>query len=360
MILDTLFIESLSNFAHGLSTAFFVYFGINLIFFRETNRPLRILGFLFCLWALQDIKDLLLYVDAIADSPYYSTLLLSVDMWAVPFCALFLLEILYPGFVTWKRVLQFELPLILFSIVYAITGSFGVYWASIGYTALLSLVVVIVIVLKVRKYNRYVRDNYSYTEHINVRWLMNSMSILAVCLLLWLYTCTNVSHLGDLFYYVSSTILWAVVLYFSLRQEWIAGRLEPDLELDSDSNLKEEEPLHNGYSFMSAKLDEYIRGKEIFLNPKLSLNDLSVEMGTNRSYLSKYLNSELGVTFYDYINSFRLEKAKEILENPDFDGSIESVAEQSGFNSVSTFRRSFQKMYNCTPSCYRKKVLEEI
>ena len=61
MILDTLFIESLSNFVHGLSTAFFLYFGINLVFFRATNRPLFILGCLFCLWGVQDLKDLLLY-----------------------------------------------------------------------------------------------------------------------------------------------------------------------------------------------------------------------------------------------------------------------------------------------------------
>jgi len=48
MILDTLFIEGLSNFVHGLSTAFFLYFGIKLVFFRVTNRPLFILGCLFC------------------------------------------------------------------------------------------------------------------------------------------------------------------------------------------------------------------------------------------------------------------------------------------------------------------------
>lgn len=52
MVLNTLFIESLSNFAHGLSSAFFIYFGINLAFFRGTNRPLQVLGYLFCLWGV--------------------------------------------------------------------------------------------------------------------------------------------------------------------------------------------------------------------------------------------------------------------------------------------------------------------
>ena len=349
MILDTLFIESLSNFVHGLSTAFFLYFGIKLVFFRVTNRPLFILGCLFCLWGVQDLKDLLLYIDTIGDSPYYSTILLSIDMWAVPLCALFLLEILSPGFATLRRVLLFELPLVLFTVVYIMTGLLEVYMSSVVYTAVVCALVVLFIVVRVRRYNRYMRDNYSYTERINVQWLMNSMAILAVCLLSWLYVCTNVSHLGDMFYYISSTVLWAVVLYYSLRQEWI-----PQAQ---DMESEETGVSRNFVSQMGGKLEEYIREKELYLNPKLSLSDLAVEMGTNRSYLSNCLNNELGITFYDYINSFRLEKAKEILDDSGFEGCIEDVAISSGFNSVSTFRRSFQKKYGCTPSQYRKNAL---
>lgn len=352
MILNTLFIESLSNFAHGLSSAFFIYFGINLVFFRGTSRPLQVLGYLFCLWAVQDLKDLLLYVDSVSESYYYSTLLLSFDMWAVPFCALFLLEILYPGFFSLKRVVQFELPLILLTAGFAVTGMPLFYTGSVAYTAIFCLIVVLFIISKVGNYNRYMRENYSYTERVNVRWLINSMIILALCLLLWLYTCTNISHLGDLVYYTSSTILWAVVLYYSLRQEWIPALSENDAAPEDEPV----EPLRNGMSLIGQRLEEYIREKELFLNAKLSLNDLATEMGTNRSYLSNCLNNELGVTFYDYINSFRLERAKALLGDATFEGSIEETALLSGFNSVSTFRRSFQKKYGCTPSQYRKQI----
>lgn len=352
MILNTLFIESLSNFAHGLSTAFFLYFGINLVFFRGSSRPLQVLGYLFCLWAVQDLKDLLLYVDSVSESYYYSTLLLSFDMWAVPFCALFLLEILYLGFFSLKRVVQFELPLILLTAGFAVTGMPLFYTGSVVYTAIFCLIVILFIISKVGNYNRYMRENYSYTERVNVRWLINSMIILALCLLLWLYTCTNISHLGNLVYYTSSTILWAVVLYYSLRQEWIPALSENDAAPEDEPV----EPLRNGMSLIGQRLEEYIREKELFLNAKLSLNDLATEMGTNRSYLSNCLNNELGVTFYDYINSFRLERAKALLGDATFEGSIEETALLSGFNSVSTFRRSFQKKYGCTPSQYRKQI----
>lgn len=351
MILNTLFIESLSNFAHGLSTAFFLYFGINLVFFRGSSRPLQVLGYLFCLWAVQDLKDLLLYVDSVSESYYYSTLLLSFDMWAVPFCALFLLEILYPGFFSLKRVVQFELPLILLTAGFAVTGMPLFYTGSVVYTAIFCLIVILFIISKVGNYNRYMRENYSYTERVNVRWLINSMIILALCLLLWLYTCTNISHLGNLVYYTSSTILWAVVLYYSLRQEWIPALSENDAAPEDEPV----EPLRNGMSLIGQRLEEYIREKELFLNAKLSLNDLATEMGTNRSYLSNCLNNELGVTFYDFINSFRLERAKSLLGDAAFGGSIEETALLSGFNSVSTFRRSFQKKYGCTPSQYRRQ-----
>lgn len=351
MILNTLFIESLSNFAHGLSSAFFIYFGINLVFFRGSSRPLQVLGYLFCLWAVQDLKDLLLYVDSVSESYYYSTLLLSFDMWAVPFCALFLLEILYPGFFSLKRVVQFELPLILLTAGFAVTGMPLFYTGSVVYTAIFCLIVILFIISKVGNYNRYMRENYSYTERVNVRWLINSMIILALCLLLWLYTCTNISHLGNLVYYTSSTILWAVVLYYSLRQEWIPALSENDAAPENEPV----EPLRNGMSLIGQRLEEYIREKELFLNAKLSLNDLATEMGTNRSYLSNCLNNELGVTFYDFINSFRLERAKSLLGDAAFGGSIEETALLSGFNSVSTFRRSFQKKYGCTPSQYRRQ-----
>lgn len=351
MVLNTLFIESLSNFAHGLSSAFFIYFGINLVFFRGSSRPLQVLGYLFCLWAVQDLKDLLLYVDSVSESYYYSTLLLSFDMWAVPFCALFLLEILYPGFFSLKRVVQFELPLILLTAGFAVTGMPLFYTGSVVYTAIFCLIVILFIISKVGNYNRYMRENYSYTERVNVRWLINSMIILALCLLLWLYTCTNISHLGNLVYYTSSTILWAVVLYYSLRQEWIPALSENDAAPEDEPV----EPLRNGMSLIGQRLEEYIREKELFLNAKLSLNDLATEMGTNRSYLSNCLNNELGVTFYDFINSFRLERAKSLLGDAAFGGSIEETALLSGFNSVSTFRRSFQKKYGCTPSQYRRQ-----
>lgn len=68
---------------------------------------------------------------------------------------------------------------------------------------------------------------------------------------------------------------------------------------------------------------------------------------------SNYLNQQLRTTFYDYVNQWRVARAKELLATrPDL--SVEQVAEQSGFNSLTSFRRYFTKAVGTTPSKWRK------
>lgn len=47
----------------------------------------------------------------------------------------------------------------------------------------------------------------------------------------------------------------------------------------------------------------------MFLNPKLSLTEVATAIGTNRTYLSEYLNNDLDTTFYEYVNGFRIKEA---------------------------------------------------
>ena len=98
---------------------------------------------------------------------------------------------------------------------------------------------------------------------------------------------------------------------------------------------------------------------DILSGPRtLPLAELAAELGTNRTTLSSYINSSLGTTFYDYVNSSRLEYTEKLLSDPDAKYSVEQLAELSGFNSLSTFRRAFGKKYGMSPQQYRERVLE--
>ena len=68
---------------------------------------------------------------------------------------------------------------------------------------------------------------------------------------------------------------------------------------------------------------------------------------------SKDCNRLFGLTpFYDYINAMRINKKSVPLmqEHPEY--TLDYVAQQSGFNSLSTFRRAFRKYTGTTPGCY--------
>lgn len=100
-------------------------------------------------------------------------------------------------------------------------------------------------------------------------------------------------------------------------------------------------------------LEETIQKKELYRNPTLTLQELSLEFGTNRTYLSQYFNDELHTTFYKYINDLRVKCAERLLRTENI--PIMTVCERSGFNSVSTFHRAFRRVHGCTPSEYALK-----
>lgn len=79
---------------------------------------------------------------------------------------------------------------------------------------------------------------------------------------------------------------------------------------------------------------------------------LATAVGTNRTYLSTCLNSMLHINFYEYINSYRVKAACELLQNSEHK-TLDEIADLCGFNSLSTFRRAFMKNMNQTPNQYR-------
>lgn len=116
------------------------------------------------------------------------------------------------------------------------------------------------------------------------------------------------------------------------------------------------ESLKNRYDMannFATRLEECMSTEQVFLNPKLTLSELALRVGTNRTYLSNYINQNLGQTFFDYVNSMRIKHATEMLLTTNL--TLEVIAEKSGFNSLSTFRRCFLEHYNTSPSSYRKE-----
>ena len=83
-----------------------------------------------------------------------------------------------------------------------------------------------------------------------------------------------------------------------------------------------------------------------------SLRALSEATSHHYVYLSRYFKSYTGISFIDYVNSYRVNEACYLIENSH--GSILEIAYECGFDSLRNFNRVFKKIKGLTPTEYKK------
>lgn len=88
------------------------------------------------------------------------------------------------------------------------------------------------------------------------------------------------------------------------------------------------------------------------LDENLSLETVANIAGFSKFHFSRLFKSYSGYNFYDYLSLQRIKAAEKLLYNSAL--SITDIALQCGFESLTTFNRTFKKIKNCTPTQYRK------
>lgn len=102
-------------------------------------------------------------------------------------------------------------------------------------------------------------------------------------------------------------------------------------------------------------LEKCMQEKKPYTDPELSLSKLAQSIQTTDKKLSILLNQNMNTSFYDYLNTFRINDFKEGFKNGKLDDlSITGLATQCGFKSKSSFYRAFKKETGMTPTAYFK------
>lgn len=90
---------------------------------------------------------------------------------------------------------------------------------------------------------------------------------------------------------------------------------------------------------------------KIYLNNKLTIEDVAKKLNTNRTYLSQIINEKTDTNFNNFINKYRIQEAQVCLLNDEIKSyNIEGIAQTVGFSSKSTFNGAFKKFTGLTPS----------
>ncbi len=238
---------------------------------------------------------------------------------------------------------------------------------------LIQLVCYLFVVFRyLRRVKHYICDHYSDSELLRKVWIPRFVLLFAVLFIVamasyaiwprtyaWLNQLLNVVTIGYLLYselvvafserYQEATITAAIAA--EAEADFITTEVHPPV-VESNNGKKEDVEMLNQYA---RKIDAYLATSEAYINPNLSLKDVATGTGISSKNLSKAINSILGRNFFDLINSYRIEKSKRLLLSKKEKGlTLETIAEQCGFNSRFTFNIAFKKATGFTTSEWLK------
>lgn len=325
----------------GISTAFFGIFALHILLWRkERTRFQTVLGWIMTIWAVWNLKDIVMTFRGMYTQEVLNWIML-IDGWSALTYTVFISEVVQPGWMTWRKLGLQAIPFALFTLLYIMTPEQWIIYAYAVFLWCYAWAIVIIGIVKTRHYLSYVRKNFSNIDDIDVSWLNPVFLFAIISQLSWLVVSLHASVVSDIVYYVSTILLWLMVLHYSWNFRPI--KVEKETELSADIMLKKFPPISEG------ELERVVEEEKLYLKQDLTLADIALELKTNRTYVSNYLSHVRQQTFYDYINQVRIEKVSVPLlrEHPEY--TLDYIAAQSGFASISTFRRAFRKLTGMTP-----------
>ena len=207
------------------------------------------------------------------------------------------------------------------------------------YLLLLGIGLIIYMVREVKRYGRWLRDNYVDLEHKEV-W--QSFLVLAVILLVFsIYA----SGYGGLAYeYIVQVCGILLVCHLLWRVETLS-----DLSIRQPLAVNEEEnatPEHQkNLDEMEVFLQKRCIDTQLYLQHDLTVSQLAQAIGTNRFYLSQYFSAQ-NMTYNTYINNLRIQHFVSLYQEAAAAGrelTAQELARESGYRSYSTFSLAFKQ-----------------
>lgn len=329
-----------------------------LFWFRSKGRAKHMIAFIMLMIALQNVKDLAIIDTDNAYDPSLSAIATCVDIIAVPIYGFILVELCRPGWIKTRWMVMTEVPFVVMSMLYVLTQNHLFYMLLWVLSLAYGLWCIVWMIHDLPRYHRWLKNEYSYQENINLHWLRGVTLLFFIILCIWVVDCIYPSTLIDTIYILSSLVGWMVVCYFINRQELVIKEVIDSLPTETAEPLapatadgETEESDNERIQLLSEQLEKLFTVDKVYLEPRLRLVDLAQKLGTNRTYLSNFFNKERQTTFYEFVNGYRISHSENLLTTTDY--TLDVVAELSGFNSLSTFRRAFSVKNNCSPQEYR-------
>jgi AraC-like DNA-binding protein len=210
----------------------------------------------------------------------------------------------------------------------------------------------------VKNYHKKIENFYSNLESRSILWV----NILLYSLVLTSLMSIVFNIIGRSFFMGSKTLLifpsaiFSVLLFLIGLLGYLQNHTVIDLEIDEEKNNNQNSKEYNTGK-LNEKLLNLFKEEVIYKNPDLKITQVSEMLHTNRTYISKHINTEFACTFSDFVNRYRVEEAKRLLSCESSKSySLNYISEKSGFGSMGSFMRVFRDFEGITPGQYREKA----
>ena len=376
-----------------------------MFFYRHCSRLKIYVSVLMLTIVAQYVKDLIFIGNTYYGSRLEEQYASSIDLLTLPMYAIVLVEACRPLWMNWSRAFCFYIPFVVLMVAFWVHPVPLAYHAMHFAAILCAVFIALWALRELPRFERALKEEYSYAEYINLHWLRGVILLFFCLLMLWVYDSMASGVRYDNLFLFNSLVMWIAACFCFYRQSVVINAVksyfvepsednaetnldaaENDLdkatahleEAEADQNAPHahtqpenvaetvEEPQPVAEQPVEPEPEELKLQQEaafaermyllfekehVYLNPRLRLSELAMLLGTNRTYLSQYFNQNCESTFYDFVNDYRIHYAKLLLHSTD--DTLETIAMNSGFNSLSTFRRAFVQREGMSPIEFR-------
>lgn len=376
-----------------------------MFFYRHSSRLKIYVSLLMLTIVAQYVKDLIFIGNTYYSSRLEEQYASSIDLLTLPMYAIVLVEACRPLWMNWSRAFCFYIPFVVLMVTFWVHPVPLAYYAM-HFAAILCAVFILLWALReLPRFERALKEEYSYAEYINLHWLRGVILLFFCLLMLWVYDSMASGVRDDNIFLFNSLVMWIAACFCFYRQSVVINAVKSYFVAPSEDNAETnldaaENDLDKAMAHLDAaeadlnaphahtqpenvaetvaepqpvaeqpvepepeelKLQQeaafaermylLFEKEHVYLNPRLRLSELATLLGTNRTYLSQYFNQNCESTFYDFVNDYRIHHAKLLLHSTD--DTLETIAMNSGFNSLSTFRRAFVQREGMSPIEFR-------
>lgn len=391
-------LETLHNYTF-ISAFFVLTLEAVILFARSKNSLARLsMAIMLSIWAIGYLGVVIMMNTNVLSDEFvlFREKYILAGSFYISFMALYLMQILIPGWLNWKRFLLVESPFILLVVLFyggiSLLGetidtitSYAMLFDLIGrFNVWFRFVVLIAELLYLsymlrwlhrfeKKYIQWQEENFANCDYTSISWIHAYYYIIVGITIFYLGVFFLGGRVPVLFHTVFSVFAFSYLFYKILfyknpyPSNFFESFDEEEQRLKSEkiytisnSDLLSSEDAYSDKTFEEMipvyvlMVKKWLEEERPYLYKDFKLTDVSRLLPLNRSYLSRVFNDGFGHKFSEVVRSYRIAYSKDLIQR-NHSLPLYEIARESGFGSAEAFLRAFKIVTGISPNQYKQQ-----